>query len=310
MAEALGELAALEEVLKLLVADGRACRRTAPWCAPPGRSPPREASDAARAAAFTVLAMAAATAPEVVVPARRPRRRRVLERARRAGDGACAPPQRSSRKRAPRRQRRHQGERRACAPALAPDGAALAAPRRCPSPGSALSGRAWYPAAEQSIAALYALHPDPEGAASDVIRSFAAAAFNPKKKDDDAGQHAEDAEAENAEEDATENDAENDAPKAKASAKTAASAVDAAQLSRFLFVLGEVGLRHLVHVEGLGRAVRRARWPRAIAPPPRRRGRRAAGKRGGGGWEACGGARAGRRGRGPGAGQRARGVRG
>ena len=149
------------------------------------------------------------------------------------------------------------------------------------SPGSALSGRAWYPAAEQSIAALYALHPDPEGAASDVIRSFAAAAFNPKKKDDDAGQHAEDAEAENAEEDATENDAENDAPKAKASAKTAASAVDAAQLSRFLFVLGEVGLRHLVHVEGLGRAVRRARVARDRAAAEASEAAAAAGKRGG-----------------------------
>ena len=46
--------------------------------------------------------------------------------------------------------------------------------------------------------------------------------------------------------------------------------MDAAQLSRFLFVLGEVGLRHLVHVEGLGRAVRRARVARD-PPPPRRR---------------------------------------
>ena len=30
-----------------------------------------------------------------------------------------------------------------------------------------------------------------------------------------------------------------------------ASRIDAAHLARFLFVLGEVGLRHLVHVEGL-----------------------------------------------------------
>ena len=150
------------------------------------------------------------------------------------------------------------------APALAPDGAVFAALAKVLSPGSPLRGRAWYPAAEQSIAALYALHPDPEGAASDVIRSFAAAAFHPKKKETDV------AEAE----DATE-DAPNVTPKA------AASEVDAAQLSRFLFALGEVGLRHLVHVEGLGRAVRRARVARDRAAAEASEAAAAAGKRGG-----------------------------
>jgi condensin complex subunit 1 len=47
-----------------------------------------------------------------------------------------------------------------------------------------------------------------------------------------------------------------------AESENGASNVNAAFLSRFLFVLGEVGLRHLVHVEGLARAVRRARVDR------------------------------------------------
>ena len=280
-ASALGELAALEEVLKLLVADGRVPPDGAVVRAVWALATAREASDAARAAAFTVLAMAAATAPEVVVP-HVDHAAAALERACRAGDGALARAAAALLARA--RPGGNAGTKESAgvaSPALAPDGAAFAALAKVLSPGSALSGRAWYPAAEQSIAALYALHPDPEGAASDVIRSFAAAAFNPKKKDDDASQHAEDAEAENAEENATENDAENDAPKAKASAKTTASAVDAAQLSRFLFVLGEVGLRHLVHVEGLGRAVRRARVARDRAAAEASEAAAAAGKRGG-----------------------------
>ena len=263
-ASALGELAALEEVLKLLVADGRVPPDGAVIRATWALATAREASDEARAAAFTVLAMAAATAPEVVAP-HVDHAAAALERACRAGDGALA--RAAAALLARTRPGGNAGTKESAgvaAPALAPDGAVFAALAKVLSPGSPLSGRAWYPAAEQSIAALYALHPDPEGAASDVIRSFAAAAFHPKKKETDV------AEAE----DATE-DAPNVTPKA------AASEVDAAQLSRFLFALGEVGLRHLVHVEGLGRAVRRARVARDRAAAEASEAAAAAGKRGG-----------------------------
>ena len=263
-ASALGELAALEEVLKLLVADGRVPPDGAVIRATWALATAREASDEARAAAFTVLAMAAATAPEVVAP-HVDHAAAALERACRAGDGALA--RAAAALLARTRPGGNAGTKESAgvaAPALAPDGAVFAALAKVLSPGSPLRGRAWYPAAEQSIAALYALHPDPEGAASDVIRSFAAAAFHPKKKETDV------AEAE----DATE-DAPNVTPKA------AASEVDAAQLSRFLFALGEVGLRHLVHVEGLGRAVRRARVARDRAAAEASEAAAAAGKRGG-----------------------------
>ena len=268
-ASALGELAALEEVLKLLVADGRVPPDGAVIRATWALATAREASDAARAAAFTVLAMAAATAPEVVAP-HVDHAAAALERACRAGDGALARAAAALLARA--RPGGNAGTKESAgvaAPALAPDGAVFAALAKVLSPGSPLRGRAWYPAAEQSIAALYALHPDPEGAASDVIRSFAAAAFNPKKRDADEPRRAED----------EEEDKEEDAP--KATPKAAASEVDAAQLSRFLFVLGEVGLRHLVHVESLGRAVRRARGARDRAAAEASEAAAAAGKRGG-----------------------------
>ena len=57
-----------------------------------------------------------------------------------------------------------------CAPALPPDHPAFAALARVLTPTSPLPGRGWYPCAEQAIAALYALHPDPEGVAADIVR--------------------------------------------------------------------------------------------------------------------------------------------
>ena len=44
-------------------------------------------------------------------------------------------------------------------------------------PAAPLTGRAWFPSAEQAISALYSLHPDPEHAASQVIKAFAEATF-------------------------------------------------------------------------------------------------------------------------------------
>ena len=199
-----------------------------------GQATARGDDESVRASAFTVLAMAAAGRALRRRAARRPRRerdrRRVQARLRRVG----ARRRRSSRARA----------RRAATPARARAPARPRAPRwrrtpppsprspRCCPPRPRSRG-AWYPAAEQSIAALYALHPDPEGAAADVLRSFAGAAF-PGVSDGEAS---------------------DDRPADR-------SRTDASHLARFLFVLGEVGLRHLVHVESLGRAVRRARAAR------------------------------------------------
>ena len=86
-------------------------------------------------------------------------------------------------------------------------------------PAAPLAGRAWFPSAEQAISALYSLHPDPEHASSEVIKAFAVATFNGNSMDK----------------------------------------IPTAVLARFLFVLGEVSLKHLVHIEKLARSVRQAR---------------------------------------------------
>ena len=259
-ASALGQLAALEEVLKLLVADGRVPPDGAVIRATWALATARDASDAARAAAFTVLAMAAATCPEVIAP-HVDYAAAALERACRSGDGALA--RAAAALLARGRPGGNAGTKDSAgvsSPALAPDGPVFAALAKVLSPSSHLLGRSWYPAAEQCIAALYALHPDPEGAASDVIRSFAATAFGAKAP----------ATVEAAEPVSTET-----------TPPTPASAVDAGSLSRFLFVIGEVGLKHLVHVESLGRAVRRARAARDRAASEASEAAAAAGKDGG-----------------------------
>jgi len=89
-------------------------------------------------------------------------------------------------------------------------------------PSAPLAGRAWFPSAEQAISALYSLHPDPEHASSEVIKAFASATFNGNSMDK----------------------------------------IPTAVLARFLFVLGEISLKHLVHIEKLARAVRQARITR------------------------------------------------
>ena len=235
-ASALGELAALEEVLKLLVSDGRVPADGAVIKALWAQAGDRASHEASRAAALTVLSMCAARTPEIVGGAR-------LVIAAAALDGACQTRKTSNpalaRAAAAVLARARPGGNAGtpeslgvCAPACPADHPAFAALARVLSPTSPLPGRGWYPCAEQAIAALYALHPDPEGVAADVVRSFAAAAF-PVGAEGGENQ-----------------------PKG---ADACYSGIDAAHLARFLFVLGEVGLRHLVHVEGLARAVRRAR---------------------------------------------------
>lgn len=89
-------------------------------------------------------------------------------------------------------------------------------------PAAPLAGRAWFPSAEQAISALYSLHPDPEHTFSEIIKAFATATFSGNSLDK----------------------------------------IPTAVLARFLFVLGEVSLRHLVHIEKLARSVRMARIER------------------------------------------------
>ena len=231
-ASALGELAALEEVLKLLVSDGRVPADGAVIKALWAQAGDKASHEASRAAALTVLSMCASKTPEIIGGAR-------LVTVAAALDGACQTRKTSNpalaRAAAAVLARARPGGNAGtpeslgvCAPALPPDHPAFAALARVLTPTSPLPGRGWYPCAEQAIAALYALHPDPEGVAADIVRSFASAAFPANGG----------------------NEGEGDA---------VASGIVAAHLARFLFVLGEVGLRHLVHVEGLARAVRRAR---------------------------------------------------
>ena len=247
-ASALGELASLEEVIELLVRENRvpvngplirALWAQATCGGVPGGDAEATAVDqnALKASALTVLAMAAAKHPEIVAPhvdhaagvlelactKKKPTLARAaasLLKCARPGGNAGTPDSMG-----------------VAAPALAPDATAFAALAKVLSPCSPLPGRGWYPAAEQSIAALYALHPDPEGAAGDVLRSFAAAAFPGAENDGGDGDGG-------------------------GGGGGGVEKVNAAYLARFLFVLGEVALRHLVHAENLGRAVRRARMQR------------------------------------------------
>jgi condensin complex subunit 1 len=104
----------------------------------------------------------------------------------------------------------------------------------------ALDGAAWFPTAEAALAALYVLHPAPEAAAAQMLARMAM----------EAGLVAGPA--------AAVSPAEGDETEAAAPVATL-GAVNAQALSRFLFALGTVALRQLVHVEASARAVRAAR---------------------------------------------------
>jgi len=210
---ALGELASLEDVLKALVLSGRLPPTGAVIKTLWSDVANDECSKNRRAAALNVLTMCARTTPEII--------RGHLGTVCAAIDASLA------------------GEKkspilcRAACFALTvvrgKDGAALERSHpvfvelaKVLHPVAPLSGRAWFPSAEQAISALYSLHPDPEQAASEVIKAFAAATFNGNSMDK----------------------------------------IPTAILARFLFVLGEVSLKHLVHIEQLARAVRQARITR------------------------------------------------
>ena len=210
---ALGELASLEDVLKALVLSGRLPPNGAVMKSLWSDVGNEECSNNRKAAALSVLTMCARTNPEII--------RGHLGTVCAAIDASL-----SGEKKSPILCRAAccaltvvRGKEGSTLELSHPVFAELA---KVLHPAAPLSGRAWFPSAEQAISALYSLHPDPEHAASEVIKAFAAATFSGNSMDK----------------------------------------IPTAVLARFLFVLGEVSLKHLVHVEQLARAVRQARIAR------------------------------------------------
>ena len=210
---ALGELASLEDVLKALVLSGRLPANGAVMKTLWSNVASDECSNNRKAAALNVLTMCARTSPEIV--------RSHLGTVCGAIETALA-----GEKKSPTLCRA------ACCALTVVCGKddepldlnhpVFSELAKVLHPAAPLTGRAWFPSAEQAISALYSLHPDPEHAASQVIKAFAEATF----------------------------------------AGNSLDKIPTAVLARFLFVLGEVSLKHLVHIERLARAVRQARIQR------------------------------------------------
>jgi condensin complex subunit 1 len=117
-------------------------------------------------------------------------------------------------------------------------------------PKSPLSGKAWFPCAEQALLAVYALHPDPESWCAKLIKSHATATFGAKSTTTNSDDNNKEATEEGAEKDGGEEEEAN---------VNDFSNVSGTALSRFLWMLGECAVRHLVFCERLARTVRRAR---------------------------------------------------
>ena len=117
-------------------------------------------------------------------------------------------------------------------------------------PKSPLSGKAWFPCAEQALLAVYALHPDPESWCAKLIKSHATATFGAKSTTTNSDDNNKEATEEGAEKDGGEEEEAN---------VNDFSNVSGTALSRFLWMLGECAVRHLVFSERLARTVRRAR---------------------------------------------------
>ena len=111
---------------------------------------------------------------------------------------------------------------------------------------SPLPDSSWYSAAEAALAALYNLHPAPEHICAAIMRHVATSAFSAAATITDSAN----GEAADQEESAKFEDT---------ASGTGPSAVSAAALSRFFFVLGQVALQHLVLIERVTKKVRRAR---------------------------------------------------
>ncbi|KAG0630533.1 hypothetical protein M758_1G185600, partial [Ceratodon purpureus] len=114
--------------------------------------------------------------------------------------------------------------------------------------GPGLPEEGWYSAAEQAINAIYALHPTPEKYASGLLLKFSKSVFGTSYKKAD--------EPSSLEEPAT---LENGVPGSPARMETDRVESKASSLSRFLFTLAHIALKHLVYVESCVRKLRKQR---------------------------------------------------
>lgn len=104
--------------------------------------------------------------------------------------------------------------------------------------GPGLPEQSWYAASEQAINAIYALHPMPEMFLSDVIRKFHGSVFGQTEALEQLVSHVE------KEEDA-------------ASLLNDPLSVHVTKLSRYMFVVSHVAMKHLVYIESCVRKVRK-----------------------------------------------------
>jgi len=139
---------------------------------------------------------------------------------------------------------------------------------------SPLTDSSWFSAAESAITALYCLHPAPEHLVSSILKHMARQAFSQSQSGGGATDDAPTTEMmmeaiEDAmmnEDDGGGNDSDDQPSPSAGVRKTAvylnvcgSQDVQSSSLSRFMFVLGHSGLQHLVYVEKVCKAVRKAR---------------------------------------------------
>lgn len=104
--------------------------------------------------------------------------------------------------------------------------------------GTGLPEQSWYAAAEQAINAIYALHPMPEMFLADVIRKFHGNVFGQTEAVEQVASHVENEEF-------------------AASLPNGSLSVQVTKLSRYLFVVSHVAMKHLVYIESCVRKVRK-----------------------------------------------------
>ncbi|KAL2633859.1 hypothetical protein R1flu_005338 [Riccia fluitans] len=107
--------------------------------------------------------------------------------------------------------------------------------------GPGLPESCWYSAAEQALNAIYELHPMPEAFTSALLLKFSRGLFARKPQKLGLSPHKGDLDADNS------------------SQSYEYSSVNAASISRFLFVAAQIALKHLVYIESCGRKLRKQR---------------------------------------------------
>ena len=118
----------------------------------------------------------------------------------------------------------------------------------------------WYPAAEQAIGALFALHPEPEVFIGALIKEMAQKALSSNNSSSNNSESAKERKGDEDEEDA-EMDAESKGDDASsvgsADGKQAARCGNAENLARALFVLGHSAIKVLVQLENVEKDIKR-----------------------------------------------------